>query len=190
MKKILHIIKNIFLFFAMLLFVVQLIQPNTVTSTISVHAQNARETAILEKCKTVAKKKINFASLFNISNFLPLIPQECSSAEDGVVPLPLNFLFDIIIRTAGFLFSFAFYLLPVAIIVYGARVLLIPFDPTLNKSDFTQASTIGRTITAELAQFVTGILIILFSYTVVFTILGTLQIESSTDISQFFSFTI
>lgn len=158
------------------------------TLTVNVSAQ----TQSYQACNAVIKKKITFTSLFNLGNFLPLIPEDCgiskdSNGVDGVNPLPFYYIFDFIVRGAGFLFSLAFYMLPIAVIVYGSRVLFVPFDPSLNKSDFTQASTIGRTITNELGQFLTGIVIILFSYTVVFTILGTLQIDSNTDLSQFFN---
>jgi hypothetical protein len=78
-------------------------------------------------------------------------------------------------------------LLPVAIIVYGARVLFLPFDPKLNSNEFQEVTTAGRTITKELGQFLTGIIIILLAYTIVFTILGTLRIDGiNTDLSEFF----
>lgn len=154
-------------------------------ANISVHAQS--RDGVPANCTNV-KKEIKWVMLFDIGNFLPLIPAECGIANDGnIQPLPIKFLFDIIIRTAGFLFSLAFYLLPVAIIVYGARVLFLPFDPKLNYNEFLEVTTAGRTITRELGQFLTGIIIILLSYTIVFTILGTLQINSSTDLSKFFT---
>lgn len=133
------------------------------------------------------KKVIVWSSLFDIGNFLPLIPAECGIAQDGnIQPLPIKLLFDIIIRSAGFLFSLAFYMLPIATVVYGARVLFLPFDPNLNKSEFQEVTTAGRTITRELGQFITGLVIIVFAYTIVFTILEVLQIDSNTDLSSFF----
>lgn len=133
-------------------------------------------------------KKIKWDSLFNINNFLPLIPQECGTKDGDFNPLPFPFIFDIIIRTAGFLFAFALYMLPIAIIVYGARVLFLPFDPKLNSNEFQEVTTAGRTITRELGQFLSGIIIILLSYTIVFTILGTLKIDGiNTDLSTFFN---
>jgi hypothetical protein len=150
-------------------------------STSGVHA-NAQEEVSSACNAAVQSKTITFSSLFNLNNFLPLIPEDCGvGADKGVNPLPFFIIFDVIVRTAGFLFALAFYLLPIAVIVYGARVLFVSFDPTLNKSDFTQASTIGRTITGELGQFLTGIIIIVFSYTLVFTILQTLQINITGD---------
>jgi hypothetical protein len=132
------------------------------------------------------KKKIKFADIIYIGNFLPLIPEECGVKDGNVNPLPIYLLFDILIRTIGFLFSFAFYMLPVAIIIYGTRILFLPFDPSLNKNEFQEVTTAGRTITRDLSSFVIGLIIIVFSYTIVFTILGTLQIESNTDLSSFF----
>jgi hypothetical protein len=154
-------------------------------STIGVHV-NAQEAVSAACNKAVQSKTITFSSLFNLNNFLPLIPEACGIIKDKegldtVNPLPFFVIFDVIVRTAGFLFALAFYLLPFAVITYGARVLFVSFDPSLNKSDFTQASTIGRTITNELGQFLTGIVIIVFSYTVVFTILQTLQINITGD---------
>lgn len=147
---------------------------------------NAQANGLPTGC--VKTKKIKWDSLFNINNFLPLIPQECGTDKDNFAPLPFYFFFDIIIRTAGFLFSFAFYILPIAIIVYGARVLFLPFDPNLNSNEFQEITTAGRTITRELGQFLTGLVIILLSYTVVFTILSVLGIEGiNTDLSTFFS---
>jgi hypothetical protein len=163
------------------------------TLNVNVIAQEA----VSAKCNAVTEsKKITFSSLFDLSNFLPLIPESCGiDSNEGVNPLPFFLIFDIIIRTAGFLFSLAFYILPIAVIVYGARVLFVSFDPGLNKSDFTQATTIGRTITRDLSQFLTGIIVIVFSYTLVFTILQTLQINITgnssepltTDLRGFFS---
>ena len=154
-------------------------------ASISVYAQS--RDGVPSNCTNV-KKEIKWAMLFDIGNFLPIIPAECGIADDGnIQPLPIKFLFDIVVRSAGFLFSLAFYLLPIAIIVYGARVLFIAFDPNLNKSEFQEVTTIGRTITKELGQFLTGIVIIMFAYTIVFTILGTLQIESNTDLTKFFN---
>jgi hypothetical protein len=165
------------------------------TLKVNVNAQGSS----LKACDDLTySKKITFTSLFNITNFLPLIPEECGVGEDkGVNPLPFYYIFDIIVRGAGLLFSIAFYLLPIGIITYGARVLFLPFDPTLNKNEFQEVTTIGRTITKELAQFLTGIIIILFSYTLVFTILSTLQISTTddkeapitTDLRSFFSST-
>jgi hypothetical protein len=155
------------------------------------------QAANLEACNSeIYNKKITFTSLFNIGNFLPLIPASCGvGADDGVNALPLIFLFDIIIRTAGFIFSFAFYMLPTAIVIYGARVLFLPFDPGLNYNEFLEVRTAGRTITKTLGQFLTGIVIILFSYTLVFTILQVLQINTTgtedipitTDLRSFFT---
>lgn len=156
------------------------------SSNVNILAHAQSRDGVPVNCNNV-KKEIKWAMLFNIGNFLPIIPAECGIAGDGnIQPLPIKFLFDIIIRSVGFLFSLAFYLLPIAIIVYGARVLFIAFDPNLNKSEFQEVTTIGRTITRELGQFLTGIVIIMFAYTIVFTILGTLQIESNTDLTKFF----
>jgi hypothetical protein len=181
MTKILKFIQVSLLIFGLFLVLVPASSGNVV-----VHAANG----VNEACeRTKIKKKLIFTDIIYIGKFLPLIPEECGIADDGNInPLPFSFIFDLIIRLLGFLFSLAFYLLPVAIIVYGGRVLFVAFDPSLNKSEFQEVTTIGRTITRELGQFVTGLIIILFSYTIVFTILGTLQIESNTDLSSFFSF--
>jgi hypothetical protein len=175
MKNLLNILQIAMFVFALILILAPV-------GNVRINAQSG----VSQACDALTyKKKITFTSLFNIGNFLPLIPEECGiDSEQGVAPLPFYFLFDIIVRTAGFLFSFAFFILPIAIIVYGARILFVSFDPGLNKSDFTQATTIGRTITAELAKFLTGIVIILFSYTIVFTILQTLQINITGDSTQ------
>ena len=144
------------------------------------------EGSVPSACKR--QKKIVWKDVFNINNFLPLIPEECGTDNGNFNALPFPFIFDIIIRTAGFLFSFAFYILPVAVIVYGARVLFLPFDPALNYNEFLEVTTAGRTITRELGQFLTGIIIVLLSYTIVFTILGTLKIDGiNTDLSAFFT---
>jgi hypothetical protein len=184
MTKILKFLQVSLLIFGLFLVLVP------VGKNVSVNAQGVTSSKPLtEACsKGYKNKKIQWADLFFINKFLPLIPQECGTNDKGeFAPLPLPFLFDIIIRTAGFLFSLAFYLLPVAIIVYGARVLFLPFDPKLNSNEFQEVTTAGRTITKELGQFLTGIIIILLAYTIVFTILGTLRIDGiNTDLSEFF----
>jgi hypothetical protein len=177
MTKILKFLQVSLLIFG--LFLVLLPLGNSVV----VNAQNNQATQ--STCNL--KKKIVWSDLFNINNFLPLIPEECGTKDGNFNPLPFPFIFDIIIRSAGFLFSFAFYMLPIAIIVYGARVLFLPFDPKLNYNEFLEVTTAGRTITRELGQFVTGIIIVLLSYTIVFAILGTLKIDGiNTDLSEFF----
>jgi hypothetical protein len=180
MQRILKFLQVSLLIFGLFLVLVPASDANVV-----VHAANGIPTG----CEQFKKKKIVWNSLFNIGNFLPLIPEECGVSSDGNInPLPFSFIFDIIIRTAGFLFSLAFYLLPVAVIVYGARVLFLPFDKNLNSNEFQEVTTAGRTITRELAQFISGLIIILLSYTIVFTILSTLGIEGiNTDLSSFFN---
>jgi hypothetical protein len=181
MQRILKFLQVNLLIFGLFLVLVPSSSGNVV-----VHA----DTGLNSTCEaTKIKTKLKFTDILYIGKFLPLIPEECGVASDGnIQPLPFYFIFDILIRVLGFLFSLAFYLLPVAIIVYGGRVLFIAFDPNLNKNEFQEVTTIGRKLTAELGQFVIGLVIILFSYTIVFTILGTLQIESNTDLSSFFSF--
>lgn len=144
---------------------------------------------VTTECKNLrVTRKYTFLDILYIGNFLPLIPEECGVSGDGNInPLPIYFLFDMIVRILGFLFSFSFYMLPVAIIVFGARIIFLPFDPGLNKNEFQEITTAARTITTEIAGFITGLIIIVFSYTIVFTILGTLQIESNTDLSSFFN---
>ena len=179
MTRILKFLQVSILIFGLLLVLI----PSS-NSSLIVHAQSG----ISAECEKVrVKKKIKFIDILYIGNFLPLIPEDCGVKDGNINPLPFYFLFDVIIRTVGFLFSVAFYLLPLAIIAYGARVLFIEFDPGFNKNDFQQITTVGRKLTEELATFVTGLIIIVFSYTIVFTILGALQIESNTDLSKFFN---
>jgi hypothetical protein len=159
--------------------------PSHLQRNIKVQAKDAD----LTNCKnTLSSKQIKFSSLFNLGNFLPLLPESCGIQNDGTPQaLPISYIFDVIIRGAGLLFSLAFYMLPIAVITFGARALFLPFDFQLNKSDFTEVTTAGRTITRVLGQILVGIVVIIFSYTIVFTILGTLQIESSTDLGSFFT---
>jgi hypothetical protein len=179
MKKILK-----FLQVGLLIFGLFLVLVPASNYTVIARAQNKQTTQ--STCNL--KKVIQWNSLFDINNFLPLIPQECGVTSDGNInPLPFPFIFDIILRAAGFLFSFALYLLPISIVIYGARVLFLPFDPKLNSNEFQEVTTAGRTITKELGQFLTGIIIIVLSYTIVFTILSVLGIKGvNTDLSKFF----
>lgn len=141
--------------------------------------------------------EIKIWSIVNPSNFLPIIPEECGTYKQkgngyeagDIIALPLILLFDVMLRGFGLLFSIFFYMLPIAIMVLGFRFLLISYDPELNKTQFTEITTLARTITKTTSQFLIGIVVVVFAYTFVFSILNILGISSpNTDIKSFFTF--
>jgi hypothetical protein len=139
-------------------------------------------------CKSaIAKKDIKIWDLPNISAFLPIIPAACALDGENVQPLGVTALPDILIRVVGFMFSFAFYILPFAFVLLGFNLALKPFDPSINKNQFQEITTLGRLIAKQIGQIVFGIIIIVFAYTVVFTILRLFNFSSDyTNLDKFF----
>lgn len=126
----------------------------------------------------------------NIANYLPIIPEACGLNADktAIQPLGIKVIPDIIIRLVGLLFTLAFTILPLAIIVLGFNLALKPFDSGINKTEFTEITTLPRLISKQLGSFVIGMALILFSYTIVFTVLNLLGFQGEyTSLDKFFT---
>jgi hypothetical protein len=148
--------------------------------------------AVPEACKSsLAKKEVKIWDLIDLngslSKFLPIIPVECGMTNGRMQPLGIKVIPDIIIRVVGLLFVLAFYLLPGAIVLLGFNLALKPFDPSVNKTQFTEITTLPRLITKQIAGIFIGLALILFAYTIVFTILRLIGLEGEyTNLERFF----
>jgi hypothetical protein len=142
-----------------------------------------------EACKSaIAKKEVKIWDIAKISEFLPIIPAACANDGENVQAIGISVIPDILIRVIGFMFSFAFYALPGAFVLLGLNLALKPFDPAINKNQFQEITTLGRLIAKQIGQIIFGIIIIVFAYTVVFTILRLFNFQSDyTDLNSFFS---
>lgn len=146
---------------------------------------------------TIKVVEVKIWSIGNPGNFFPIIPEECGTYKSSgagyeagdIMALPIVLLFDVMLRGFGLMFSFFFYALPIAVIVLGFRFLLISYDPELNKTQFTEITTLARTISKTSSQFLIAIVMVVFAYTFVFSILNILGISSpNTNIKSFFRF--
>jgi hypothetical protein len=149
-----------------------------------------------QACKeAIAPKEVKIWDMLpprgpNIANYLPIIPQSCAVTANGeaIQPLGIKVIPDIVIRLIGLLFTLAFTILPLAVILLGFNLALKPFDPSINKTQFTEITTLPRLITKQLGGFVIGLALILFSYTIVFTVLNLLGFQGEyTKLDRFFT---
>jgi hypothetical protein len=142
-------------------------------------------------CNDIAPtKNVKVWDIVNPSTFLPLIPERCGFDKNGdIAPLPVSVIGDLLLRAFALMFSLAFYILPMSLVVLGLRFVLISYDPELNKTQFTEVTTLARTVSKTSAQFVVGILVVVFAYTIVFSVLNLLGIQTeNTNIKDFFTF--
>ncbi len=144
--------------------------------------------AVPEACKSsLAKQEVKVWDLPNLSKFLPIIPVECGMNNGRMQPLGIKVIPDIIIRVVGFLFVMAFYLMPGAMVLLGFNLALKPFDPGVNKTQFTEITTLPRLITKQIGGIFVGLILILFAYTIVFTILKLIGFNGEyTNLERFF----
>jgi hypothetical protein len=145
------------------------------------------------------KISINIVSLYNINNFLPLVPEGCAYTKDGnkvqINALGVDFLADLIIRLIGFIFALGFYLVPFFIIVLGFFTIFVSYLEQFNIVNFKTFSSstggqqpIERAVVDKVLQLVAGIVLLHVAYALVFTILGVVGLgdfASKTDISKF-----
>ena len=123
----------------------------------------------------------------SLKKFLPLIPAECALNNGQIQPLGIKVIPDIIIRAVGLLFVMAFYLMPGAVILLGFYLGTSPFNPAVNMSQFTEITTLPRLITKQIGAIFIGLALVLFAYTIVFTILRIIGFEGEyTDLDKFF----
>jgi hypothetical protein len=141
-----------------------------------------------DTCKEMIKKQeVKIWDLPNINKFLPIIPLECGMNNGKMQQLGIAVIPDIIIRVLGLLFVLAFYLFPGAIVLLGFNLALKPFDPSINKSQFTEITTLPRLITKQIGGIFIGLVLILFAYTIVFTILKLIGFSGEyTNLENFF----
>jgi hypothetical protein len=138
----------------------------------------------------IPKKAVKIWDLGKVSEFLPIIPRQCANDQDGEIrPLTVAIIPDLIIRILGLLFSLAFWLLPLWVILYGFLVIILPFDQGINTQTTVSVATIQKKAAEKALELVAGIVIISISYTIVFTVLRLIGLDNgsvNTDLSSFF----
>ena len=144
----------------------------------------------LTTCK-IDKKAVKIWDLGKVSEFLPIIPAKCANDSDGDIrPLTVAIIPDLIIRILGLLFSLAFWLLPLWVILYGFLVIILPFDQGINTQTTVSVATIGKKASQQALELIAGIILISISYVIVMTVLRLIGLDNesvNTDLSSFFN---
>lgn len=152
-----------------------------------------KDSASLKKLTTcnITKKSVKIWDLGKVSEFLPIIPIDCALDNDKEIrPLTIAILPDLIIRILGLLFSLAFWLLPLWVILYGFFIIILPFDQGINTQTTVSVATIGKKAAQQALELVAGIVIISISYTIVMTVLRLIGLDNgsvNTDLNNFFN---
>ncbi len=148
----------------------------------------------------LAIKEISLRKLYNINNFLPLVPEGCAyygtqlldvngkpKKDSSGIPVieykirsqGVAFLADLVLRLVGFVFAIGFYLIPFFIVVLGFLTIFVSYLPNfnvLNLQTFSSSAganqTISRFIVDKILSLVAGIILLHVAYAIVFTILG------------------
>jgi hypothetical protein len=192
LKKILFII---LLFVACINFVPAYAVDKPVTETSGADTRNPKYTTdkgIKEftTCK-IPKRSVKIWDLGKVNEFLPVIPAVCANDSDGDIrPLTIAIIPDLIIRVLGLLFSLAFWLVPLWIIVYGFFIIALPFDGGINTQSTVSVATIGKKAAEKAIELVAGIVLISISFTIVMTVLRLIGLDNgsvNTDLSSFFT---
>ncbi len=140
---------------------------------------------------TVGKKAVKIWDLGKVSEFLPIIPTKCANDPEGLIrPLTVAILPDLIIRILGLLFSLAFWLVPLWVVLYGFLVIILPYDKGLNTQSTVSVATIGKKATEKAIELVAGIFLISISYVIVMTVLRLIGLDNgsvNTDLGSFFN---
>jgi hypothetical protein len=126
----------------------------------------------------INKTTIKLVDVINISNFVPIIPNQCTTLADGsAIPLSPILIPQILTRLFGFLASFVFYILTGALIFNGVLWIYGGID---GKSNATAKRNFG-----DLAW---AFLLLLGTYTIIATIVGLVGGSSiETDLSSYFT---
>jgi hypothetical protein len=139
----------------------------------------------------IPRKAVKIWDLGKVNEFLPIIPTACALDGDGdIKPLTIAIIPDLIIRIIGLLFSLAFWLVPLWIILYGFFIIALPFDQGLNTQSTVSVATIGKKAAGQAIELVGGIVLISISYTIVMTVLRLIGLDNgsvNTDLSAFFT---
>jgi hypothetical protein len=137
------------------------------------------------------KKSVKIWDLGKVNQFLPIIPKDCAIDKDGdIKPLTIAIIPDLIIRVLGLLFSLAFWLVPLWIVVYGFFIIALPFDGGINTQSTVSVATIGKKAAEKAIELVAGIVLISISFTIVMTVLRLIGLDNgsvNTDLSSFFT---
>lgn len=69
--------------------------------------------------------EVNWGNAWNVSNFIPIIPENCATGGDGRArPLSLSLVLDVVVRAYGFGVSVVLNLLVVVFIYHGIRYIM------------------------------------------------------------------
>ncbi len=140
---------------------------------------------------SVGKKAVKIWDLGKVSEFLPIIPANCANDPEGLIkPLTIAIVPDLIIRILGLLFSLAFWLLPLWVILYGFLIIILPFDQGINTQSTVSVATIGKKASQQALELIAGIILISISYVIVMTVLRLIGLDNesvNTDLSSFFN---
>lgn len=142
----------------------------------------------LTTCK-IPKKSVKIWDLGKVGEFLPIIPAECALDGKDIRPLTLAIIPDLIIRILGLLFSLAFWLLPLWVILYGFLIIILPFESGLNTQSTVSVATIQKKASQKAIELIAGIVLISISYTIVFSVLRLIGLDNgsvNTDLGKFF----
>jgi hypothetical protein len=153
----------------------------------------------LTSCDLRAKKKaVKIWDLGKVNEFLPIIPADCATYSydfNGnkvtlIKPLTFAIIPDLIIRILGLLFSLAFWLVPLWIVLYGFFIIALPFDQGINTQSTVSVATIGKKAAEKAIELVAGIVLISISFTIVMTVLRLIGLDNgsiNTDLGSFFT---
>jgi hypothetical protein len=158
------------------------------TSPINIKYSTEEKIKELTTCN-IPKKSVKIWSLGKVNEFLPIIPIDCALDNDKEIrPLTIAIIPDLIIRVLGLLFSLAFWLVPLWIILYGFFIIALPFDGGINTQSTVSVATIGKKAAEKFVELVAGIVLISISYTIVMTVLNLIGITGvDTDLKNFFT---
>jgi hypothetical protein len=138
----------------------------------------AVELNIVNECSE--KKSVKWWNFGTPWEFLPLVPEKCSTTKDGK-PAMLNpaLIPDMMIRAYSFVVSLAFWLIGPYLLYIGLRIIL---------NGFTGGEDIGE-LRKGLVRATTIILTLAFFYVGLYQILWLFGVQElfSTDLKSFFS---
>jgi hypothetical protein len=152
-----------------------------ITSSYTVSAQKVIEARLPEACKKELYEKPDFlknrgsySNIFNIQANLPFVPTECGLDNGGLGPdgktsgkpettaIPVKYFPFVLLRVYNFIISLAFYLFGLGLIIIG-----ITIQTGVLASNYDYYTKLKR----YLSNAIQGIVIVLFAYYIVYTIL-------------------
>ena len=131
-------------------------------SSINVYAEDSTSAACSEDLN------VTFTKLFNPGNFIPIIPEPCSSGSE-LQPLRLDLLPNILARGYAFIASIAMYLFTFSFVYWG--IVWITGGFTMTESDG------GRKVKNNYRKSVTALIIILIINLIIIELLEALGVE-------------